>query len=121
MVFSIREIDCERLPLLPLTMEMKTAGTMAAAPAQAMQERGAFEYHLYALQRPTLHHIELGYDGFAYDYERVTLPLAAGDDLPPMVLTLISVDVARSREFWHRFNADGQRDRSAPTAVLNDD
>jgi hypothetical protein len=36
-----------------MTMEMKTAGTMAAAPAQAMQERGAFEYHLYALQRPT--------------------------------------------------------------------
>lgn len=63
----------------------------------------------YALQRPTLHHIELGYDGFSYDYERVTLPLAEGAGLPPMVMTLIGVDVRRSREFWRRFNADARR------------
>src|SRR3954447_5139776 len=36
-----------------MAMEMKTAGTMAAAPAPARQGRAAFEYHLYALQRPT--------------------------------------------------------------------
>jgi hypothetical protein len=74
----------------------------------------------YALQRPTLHHIELGYDGFSYDYERVTLPLAEGAGLPPMVMTLIGVDVRRSREFWRRFNADTKRTRPVALATAGD-
>jgi PAS domain len=71
-----------------------------------------------ALQRPTLHHIELAYDGYAYDYERVSLPLAEGAGLPPMVLTLISVDVPRSREFWRRFNAGTAK--TAAAAIASD-
>jgi hypothetical protein len=68
----------------------------------------------FALARPTLHHIELTHDGFAYDYERVTLPLAEGAGLPPMVMTLIAVDVRRSLEFWRRFNADAKRPAPVP-------
>ena len=76
----------------------------------------------YALERPTLHHIELSHDGFAYDYERVTLPLAEGAGLPRMVMTLISGDVSRSLEFWRRFNADAKRasPSSGPQVATND-
>lgn len=88
-----------------------------AKPA-AFAEMGLRHYRqAHALERPTLHHIEVSYDGFAYDYERVALPLAEGAGLPPMVLTLISVDVARSQEFWRRFNADAKRASSPPEVV----
>ena len=39
---------------------------------------------------PAIHHIELAWKGFSYDYERLTLPLAEGSGLPPMVLTFIT-------------------------------
>ncbi len=78
---------------------------------------------------PTIHRIELEFQGFAYDYERacasegrfglsaegfgpqaggrrrVALPLAAGGGLPPMVLTFIACDIPRSRRFWERYAA----------------
>ena len=58
-----------------------------------------------AAAAPTIHRIALECRGFSYDYERVALPLAAGGGLPPMVLTFISCDIARSRRFWQRFNS----------------
>jgi hypothetical protein len=54
---------------------------------------------------PTIHRIELEFQGFAYDYERVALPLAAGGGLPPMVLTFIACSIPRSRRFWERYAA----------------
>ena len=56
-----------------------------------------------AAGEPIVHHIELAWRGFSYDYERVALPLAAGAGLPPMVLTFITCSIARSREFWERY------------------
>ena len=82
---------------------------------------------------PTIHRIELDWQGFAYDYERacasegrfglsaegsgpqaggrrrVALPLAAGAGLPPMVLTFIACDIDRSRRFWERYAAGAGR------------
>lgn len=52
---------------------------------------------------PTIHRIELTWQGFAYDYERLTLPLAEGGGLPPMVLTFISCSIPRSIRFWERY------------------
>jgi hypothetical protein len=66
-----------------------------------------------ALARPLIHRIELAYGDHAYDYERVSLPLAEGAGLLPMILTFITCNVARSREFWHRFNADADADDAA--------
>jgi len=60
-----------------------------------------------AAAAPTIHHIELEWRGFAYDYERVVLPLAAGGGLPPMVLTFISCNMTRSIRFWERYAAGG--------------
>jgi hypothetical protein len=57
------------------------------------------------LAAPTIHHIELEWRGFAYDYERVALPLAAGGGLPPMVLTYIACNMGRSIRFWERYAA----------------
>ena len=58
-----------------------------------------------AAAAPTIHRIELAFQGFAYDYERVALPLAAGGGLPPMVLTFISCSIPRSIRFWERYAA----------------
>ena len=58
-----------------------------------------------AAAAPTIHRIELEWQGFGYDYERVALPLAPAGDLPPMVLTFISCDIARSTRFWQRYAA----------------
>ena len=58
-----------------------------------------------AAAAPTIHRIELEFQGFAYDYERVALPLAAGGGLPPMVLTFISCSIPRSIRFWERYAA----------------
>jgi hypothetical protein len=52
---------------------------------------------------PAIQHIELAWKGFSYDYERLTLPLAEGSGLPPMVLTLITCSIPKSREFWERY------------------
>ncbi len=54
---------------------------------------------------PTIHHIALEWRGFAYDYERVALPLAAGGGLPPMVLSFIACSIPRSRRFWKHYAA----------------
>jgi hypothetical protein len=72
------------------------------------QFRGAL-----ALAKPVIHRIELVYGDHSYDYERISLPLAEGAGLPPMILTFITCNVARSREFWHRFNADAGADVAA--------
>lgn len=53
---------------------------------------------------PTVHRIALEWQHLSYDYERVTLPLAAGAGLPPMVLTFISCDILRSQRFWIRYS-----------------
>ena len=58
-----------------------------------------------AASAPAIHRIALEWQGFAYDYERLTLPLAAGGGLPPMVLTFISCSIPRSTRFWERYNA----------------
>lgn len=50
-----------------------------------------------------IHRIELEWQGFAYDYERLTLPLAEGGGLPSMVLTFISCSIPRSIRFWERY------------------
>ena len=60
-----------------------------------------------AASAPVIHRIELEFQGFAYDYERLALPLAAGGGLPPMVLTFISCSIPRSRRFWERYTAGG--------------
>jgi hypothetical protein len=52
---------------------------------------------------PTIHRIALEWQDFDYNYERVTLPLAAGGGLPPMVLTYIACNIPRSRVFWERY------------------
>jgi hypothetical protein len=70
-------------------------GAMGLAHYQAAQAGAA----------PTIHRIELEWHGFAYDYERLALPLAAGGGLPPMVLTFISCSIPRSRRFWERYAA----------------
>ena len=56
---------------------------------------------------PTVHHVELAWKNFAYDYERLCLPLAEGSGLPPMVLTFITCSIPKSREFWERY-AEGE-------------
>jgi hypothetical protein len=71
-----------------------------------------------ALATPVIHHIELAYGDHSYDYERISLPLAEGAGLPPMILTFITCNVARSRAFWHRFNAD--TDAEVAASVAND-
>jgi len=109
------------LSLIPVPNHRSDGVLVSRTKPAAFAEMGLRHYQqAHALERPTLHHIELSYDGFAYDYERVTLPLAEGAGLPPMVLTLISVDVGRSCEFWRRFNADVKRASSSPTAIPSD-
>jgi hypothetical protein len=68
--------------------------------------------------KPVIHHIELVYGDHSYDYERISLPLAEGAGLPPMILTFITCNVARSRAFWHRFNSDSGAEVAA--SVAND-
>jgi len=68
------------------------------------------------LAQPMIHRIDLAYGDHAYDYERVSLPLAEGAGLPPMVLTFITCNVARSRAFWHRFNSDSGAEIAASVA-----
>ena len=58
---------------------------------------------LFRSGAPAIHHIELAWKGFSYDYERLTLPLAEGSGLPPMVLTFITCSIPKSREFWERY------------------
>jgi hypothetical protein len=52
---------------------------------------------------PARHVVELDVDGFKYSFDRLTLPLAAGGRLPPMVMVLIKFDLARAHEFWRRY------------------
>ncbi len=107
------------MSLIPVPNHVADGILVSRTKPGVFAEMGLMHYQqACAIERPTLHRIELGHEGFAYDYERVTLPLAAGGGLPPMVMTLISVDVRRSREFWRRFNA-GER-RAAMTAVAGD-
>jgi hypothetical protein len=49
------------------------------------------------------HVVELDIDGFNYHFHRLTLPLAAGGRLPPMLMVMVRFDVARSQEFWRRY------------------
>ena len=94
------------MSLIPVPNHVSDGILVSSTKPCLFAEMGLSHYQqAYALERPTLHHIELSYDGLAYDYERVTLPLGAGAGLPPMVMTFISVNVRRSREFWRHFNA----------------
>jgi hypothetical protein len=52
---------------------------------------------------PARHVVELDMDGFKYSFCRLTLPLAAGGGLPPMVMVLAQFDIARAHEFWRRY------------------
>jgi hypothetical protein len=111
------------MSLIPVPNHASDGPLVSRTKPADFAEMGLRHYQqAYALQRPTLHHIELTYDGLAYDYERVTLPLAEGSGLPPMVMTLIAVDVQRSREFWRRFNADakGIASPSSSRAIVTD-
>jgi PAS domain-containing protein len=109
------------MSLIPVPNHASDGILVSRTKPSVFAEMGLTHYQqAYALERPTLHHIELGYDGFSYDYERVTLPLAEGAGLPPMVMTLIGVDVRRSREFWRRFNADTKRTRPLARATASD-
>jgi hypothetical protein len=58
----------------------------------------------YALERPLIHHVELAHDGDLCVYDRVSLPLAEGAGLPPMILTYVTCDIPRCTEFWRRYN-----------------
>jgi PAS domain len=68
---------------------------------------------------PTRHLVELDVDGFKYSFCRLTLPLAPGGGLPPMVMVLAQFDPARAHEFWRRYvEAQGELDDRAK-AVSN--
>jgi hypothetical protein len=109
------------MSLIPVPNHASDGVLVSRTKPPVFAEMGLKHYQqAYALQRPTLHHIELAYDGFSYDYERVTLPLAEGAGLPAMVMTLIGVDVRRSREFWHRFNAAAKRAPPVALATTSD-
>jgi hypothetical protein len=58
----------------------------------------------YDLAGPLIHRVELLYHGHRCDYDRLSLPLAEGAGLPPMILTFVTCDLVRSREFWLRYN-----------------
>lgn len=64
---------------------------------------------------PARHRLELDLDGLRYSFDRLTLPLAAGGGLPPMLLVLIQFDPRRSREFWRRY-LETQDGRGADSA-----
>jgi hypothetical protein len=52
---------------------------------------------------PARHVVDLDVDGFKYSFDRLTLPLAAGGGLPPMLMVLIKFDLVRAHEFWRRY------------------
>jgi hypothetical protein len=56
-----------------------------------------------AAANPARHVVELDVGGFKYNFDRLTLPLAAGGRLPAMLMVLIKFDLARAHEFWRRY------------------
>lgn len=53
--------------------------------------------------RPLRHRLELAFAGALHDYDRLTLPLAAGGGLPLMVLTFAQLDQRAHDTFWQRY------------------
>src|SRR5712691_1783195 len=90
---------------VPVPNHTSSGVLVSRTEPRSFAEMGLLHYgEAYAGACPTVHHIELARDGYSYDYERVSLPLAEGAGLPAMVLTYIVCDIARSREFWRRYN-----------------
>jgi hypothetical protein len=57
----------------------------------------------YAAAAPSLHAIDLNFDGLLHRYQRLALPLASGGDLPPMLLTYARWNTRAADEFWRRY------------------
>jgi hypothetical protein len=53
--------------------------------------------------RPSRHRLELAFAGALHDYDRLTLPLAAGGGLPLMVLTYMELDQRAHDAFWQLY------------------
>jgi len=102
----IRALRKGRLLPLPVPGHAADGILVSRTQPRPFAEMGLAHYRAaLASAAPSIHHIELAWQGFAYDYERLTLPLAAGGGLPPMVLTFISCSIPRSRRFWERYTA----------------
>jgi hypothetical protein len=71
----------------------------SAVPALAIQHFGE------AMMRgqPVAHCLDLASEGCKFHYRRLALPLAAANDLPPMIMTLTLFDPHQADYFWHRY------------------
>jgi hypothetical protein len=89
---------------VPLSGHTTGGGLISATQPKVFAEMGLQHYHeTYDRMTPVCYRVSLTVDGFTYDYERLSLPLAPGGGLPPMIMTFIPTDLVRARELWRRY------------------